>query len=65
VALAWQRAEDVAKAERFDSTHVIEDSAWLAEHVRQQEATADHQHLKLNFNDAGALQVICREVLVS
>ena len=36
--------------------HVTE---WLAEHVRQREATEEHQHLKLNFNAAGVLEVIC------
>lgn len=65
VAFSWQRAEEVAEDERFDSTHVIDDSPWLAEHVRQQEASADHQHLKLNFNAAGQLQIVCRDVLVS
>jgi hypothetical protein len=59
VAFKWQRAEHVAGDERFDSGHIIHDSEWLAEHVRQREATEEHQHLKLNFNAAGVLEVIC------
>src|SRR5256885_1301359 len=46
VAFKWQRAEHVAGDERFDSGHIIHDSEWLAEHVRQREATEEHQHLK-------------------
>ena len=59
VAFKWQRAEHVADDERFDSSHIIHNSDWLAEHLRQREATEEHQHLKLNFNAAGVLEVLC------
>jgi hypothetical protein len=59
VAFKWQRAELVGVDERFDAAHVIHDSEWLAEHVRQREATDAHRHLKPNFNAAGCFEIIC------
>jgi hypothetical protein len=59
VAFKWQRAEEVRSGERFDGAHTVNGSAWLAFYRRQDEATADHRHLKLNFNAAGTLEVIC------
>jgi hypothetical protein len=64
VAFRWQRAERVNEGERFDSPNVVRESAWLAEHRRQSEATPEHRHLKLNFNAAGVLEVICLGVAV-
>jgi hypothetical protein len=62
IAFRWQGAEEVAPDERFDAAHVIHESEWLAENVRQNEATPAHRHLKLNFNAAGCLEVICESV---
>jgi hypothetical protein len=62
IAFRWQRAENVGPDERFDAAHVMHESEWLAEHLRQNEATPDHRHLKLNFNAAGCLEVICESV---
>lgn len=59
VAFRWQRAEHVRAGERWDGTSVHADSPWLDEHRRQGEATESHQHLVLNFNAAGRLDVIC------
>ena len=65
VAFRWQRAENVGPDERFDAAHLMRESEWLAEHLRQKEATPDHRHLKLNFNAAGCLEVICQSVDVA
>ena len=59
VAFRWQRAEEVQPGEAWDGTSVHPDSPWLEEHRRQGEATTSHQHLALNFNAAGRLDVIC------
>lgn len=67
IAARWQEAEYVRdEHERFDSTHVVHESAWLAEHERQNITWdgAEHRHLKLNFNAAGILEVLCTDVHV-
>jgi hypothetical protein len=45
--------------EAYDGPNVVADSPWLDRHRRQSEATSAHRHLKLNFNAAGCLEVIC------
>jgi hypothetical protein len=62
VAFRWQRAEHVGPGEAFDAANVIDGSPWLDDHRRQAEATDEHRHLKLNFNAAGCLEVICTDV---
>ena len=57
--MRWQRAEDVAAGEAYDALNVVPNSPWLELHRRQSEATSAHRHLKLNFNAAGCLEVIC------
>lgn len=67
IGVRWQEAEYFYSSdERFDSAHLIEHSAWLREHERQAMAWADsgHRHLKLNFNAAGILEVLCTNVHV-
>jgi len=67
IAVRWQEAEYVIdEGERFDSTHVVHESAWLGDHERQNVTWggAQHRHLKLNFNAAGILEVLCTEVHV-
>jgi hypothetical protein len=59
VAFKWQRVEDVGPGERWDGANVITGAHWLAELRRQDEALREHRHLKLNFNAAGTLEVIC------
>jgi hypothetical protein len=65
VAFRWQRAEEVQPGEAWDGTSVHPDSPWLEEHRRQGEATTSHQHLALNFNGAGRLDVICTAARVA
>ncbi len=68
IAVRSQEAEySIDEDERFDSVHVVHDSAWLAEHVRQAAtwAGSGHRHLKLNFNAAGVLEVLCTAVHVT
>jgi hypothetical protein len=65
VAFKWQRAEDVREGERFDGAHTVNGSNWLAQHRRQSEAGDEHRHLKLNFNAAGVLEVICLDAGVT
>ncbi|MDA0137630.1 hypothetical protein [Solirubrobacter deserti] len=62
VALRWQRADDVAPGEAYDGANEIADSPWLERHRQAGEATGEHRHLKLNFNAAGCLEVLCSAV---
>jgi hypothetical protein len=62
IAFRWQDADDVASDERFDSSHLIHDSEWLAVHLRQSYATPEHRHLKLNFNAEGTRDLLCTTV---
>jgi hypothetical protein len=67
IAFRWQEAEYfIDEHERFDSTHVVHESAWLAEHERQNVTWqgSEHRHLKLNFNAAGILEILCTDVRV-
>jgi hypothetical protein len=65
VAFRWQRAEEVQPGEAWDGTSVHADSPWLEEHRRQGEATTSQQHLPLNLNAAGRLDVICTAARVA
>ena len=68
IAVRWQEAEYFfTTEERFDSTYVVEDSTWLDEHDKQAMTWtgSGHRHLKLNFNAAGVLEVLCTSVHVS
>lgn len=53
-----------AEGERFDCSHTIENSEWLAEHLAQISFTPDEgfKHFRLNFNVGGCLQVIARAI---
>jgi hypothetical protein len=52
------------EGERFDSSHVIENSDWMAEHLAQNAFSQDdgYKHYRLNFNVGGSLQVIARDI---
>jgi hypothetical protein len=68
IAVRWQEADYyVDGGDRFDSTVVVHDSEWLAEHKGQGVPwkNANLRHLKLNFNAAGILEVLCSGVRVS
>lgn len=69
IALRWQEAERfLDDADRYDSTVLVHDSEWLQEHDRQghtQMEGRQFRHLKLNFNAAGQLEVLCTSVEVS
>ena len=68
IALRWQEAEQfLDDADRYDATVVVHDSEWLQEHDRQghtQMGGREFRHLKLNFNAAGQLEVLCTAVEV-
>ena len=62
LAVRWQEADHYyGPGEQYDGCNVIGDSPWLAEHTRQSLTWAgtEFRHLKLNFNGAGVLEVIC------
>jgi hypothetical protein len=67
IALRWQEADRyIDENDRFDSTFVVQHSEWLAEHKRQGIlfGAGQFQHLKLNFNAAGILEVLCTRTQV-
>lgn len=58
----FQNAEyEISDSERFDSCHIVHNSEWVKEHVKQGEAWSDESwyHYKLNFNAAGIVEVLC------
>lgn len=62
IAVRWQEADwYVDEGDRFDGTFAVRNSAWLAEHTRQGVPFGDKpfRHLKMNFNAAGILEVLC------
>ena len=68
IALRWQEAEHyVDDQDRFDATVEVHESNWLAEHERQRVPWqgANFRHLKLNFNAAGILEILCTEAELS
>ena len=51
----------ICDQERFDSTHLIQNSQWLARMHEAGETWDGVQwcHYKLNFNEIGVLEVLC------
>lgn len=66
IAARWQEAERfLDDSDRYDSVVQVLDSEWIAEHEAQGHASAggrEFRHLKLNFNAAGQLEVLCTTV---
>ncbi len=60
VAFKWQMIETFIEGEEYDRSHLITDSSWLTEHLKQGEVGAqeDYKHYKFNFNGNGQLEVI-------
>lgn len=61
----FQNAEyELSESERFDSCHIVKDSDWVKEHLRQGEAWKGENwlHFKLNFNAAGIVEVLCSKL---
>jgi hypothetical protein len=68
LAVRWQEADhSYGPDEQYDGCNMILSSSWLAEHARQSLTWdgTEFRHLKLNFNGAGALEVICSTVRLS
>lgn len=66
VSYRWDEIDwAFVKEERFDCSHTIENSEWLAEHLSQNSFSPDdgYKHYRLNFNVGGSLQVIARDIL--
>jgi len=62
----FQNAEyEISDSERYDSSHIVHDSAWVKEHIKQGEAwkNEDWFHYKLNFNAAGIVEVLCSKLV--
>ncbi|WP_432460197.1 hypothetical protein [Agarivorans sp. QJM3NY_25] len=61
VAFKWQTIETFIEGEEYDRSHLIKDSSWLAEHIKQGEVGEQEEckHFKFNFNGNGQLEVIC------
>ena len=66
VAVRWQEAERQVDNERDDDTFVVSNSTWLAEHESRGLlwGAKPFRHLKLNFNAAGTLEVLCTTTAV-
>ena len=65
VAVRWQEAEQyIDDDDRYDASRIVVDSEWLAEHDRLGALFGDvpFLHLKLNFNAAGILEVLCTTI---
>ena len=60
VAFKWQIIETFFEGEEYDRSHVITNSEWLAEHIKQGEigTQEEYKHYKFNFNGNGQLEVI-------
>ncbi|WP_309046007.1 hypothetical protein [Marinobacter sediminicola] len=60
VAFKWQLIETFIEGEEYDRSHIITESKWLAEHIKQGEigAQEEYKHYKFNFNGNGQLEVI-------
>ncbi|OMH26650.1 hypothetical protein [Motiliproteus sp. MSK22-1] len=61
----FQNAEyELSGSERFDSCHIVHDSEWLEEHLKQGEAWESEKwlHYKLNFNAAGVVEILCSKL---
>ena len=68
VSFRWDMIEwyPLIDGERYDSTHIILNSEWLQQHVKQRAIgdEKDYNHYRLNFNASGCLQVIARGIQV-
>jgi hypothetical protein len=68
VAHRWEQMEmePLLEGERFDSTHIIHQSKWLQAHLDRREFAPEvgYKHYRLNFNAAGCLQVIARDLVL-
>ena len=65
VSFRWDQIDwAFVEGERHDSSHVIENSDWMAEHLAQNSFSpySGYKHYRLNFNAGGSLQVIAREI---
>ena len=61
----YQNAEyQLSESERFDSCHIVHESEWVREHLKQGEAWKGETwcHYKLNFNAAGVVEVLCSKL---
>ncbi len=62
----YQGAEyEIDEIERFDSCHIVNESDWVKEHLKQGEAWENENwiHYKLNFNAAGVVEVLCSKLV--
>ncbi|WP_250464767.1 hypothetical protein [Microbulbifer litoralis] len=66
VAFKWHMIERLIPGEDFDGSHLIVDSEWLMEHLRQEKIGSQEgcEHYKFNFNDSGQLEVISHSFIV-
>jgi len=65
IAHLWdRRAREYLEGERYDSTHVIHESEWLAKHSKMGYASVEKgfRHFRLNFNAEGTLEVIAKSI---
>lgn len=65
IGYRYQLAEyQLSDLERFDSTHIVNDSEWINIHFEQGEAWSSQQwyHYKFNFNAGGIIEVLCTGV---
>lgn len=61
----YQVAEyEIDESERFDSCHIVNESDWVKEHLKQGETWENENwiHYKLNFNAAGVVEVLCSKL---
>lgn len=62
----FQNAEyELSRSERFDSCHIVHESEWVKEHLKQGLAWEGESwlHYKLNFNAAGVVEVLCSKLV--
>ena len=65
VSYRWDQIDwKCLEGERYDCTHIIHNSEWLKEHLGQNsvEENEGYYHYRLNFNAAGTLQVLARDI---
>lgn len=65
VSHRWEQIEfKELKDERYDSSHIIHNSEWLREHLRQGTIVVGegYRHYRFNFNACGTLQVLAKGI---
>ena len=65
LGIKFQNAEyELSELERFDSCHIVHDSDWVREHLKQGEAWSGENwcHYKLNFNAVGVMEILCAKL---